>query len=149
MKGYLQNRWIQVGLTLVVVGWGPLLAIVLLATIGLWPDPNPNPVGPGLLFFVTSWPAIGCLVIGFVQVRRKRAADGISHAPLLEPATRTQMLSHPGVRAVAGLAGIWLVIKGASGLRSGQGREAAATLVLGVVGLYWCFAGRIPTWFRR
>lgn len=149
MKNYLRNRWIQIGLALVIVGWGPLISIALLAAIGLWPDPNPNPVGAGLLFFVTSWPAIGCLVIGFVQVRRKRTVSSVPHTLPLEPATRRQMLSHPGARAVAGLAGIWLVIAGASGVRSGQGREAAATLVLGIVALYWCFAGRIPTWFRR
>jgi hypothetical protein len=70
MKEYLSNRLIQIGLGLVFFGWGPLLAIIVLAAIGLWPDPNPNPIGPGLLFFFTSWPAIICLVIGLVQVRR-------------------------------------------------------------------------------
>lgn len=73
---YLSNIWVKVGLALVVFGWGPLLATVLLAAIGLWPDPNPNPIGPGLLFFVTSWPAIICLVIGMNQVRRKQRAAG-------------------------------------------------------------------------
>jgi hypothetical protein len=60
-------------LVLVVVGWGPLWGIVLLATIGLWPDPNPNPIGPGLLFFFTFWPAALCLGMGIYQVRRRRA----------------------------------------------------------------------------
>ena len=72
VKEYLGNLWIRIGLVLVVVGWGPLLAIVLLAAIGVWPHPNPNPIGPGLLFFFTSWPAVICLIIGVVQVRRKR-----------------------------------------------------------------------------
>jgi len=72
MREYLRNRWVKVGLGLVVLGWGPLVAIILLAAIGLWPDPNPNPIGPGLLFFLTSWPAIICLVIGVVQVRSSR-----------------------------------------------------------------------------
>ena len=67
---YLANRYIKIGLALVLVGWTPLLGIVLFAAIGLWPDPNPNPVGPGLLFFLTSWPAIICLGIGYVQVKR-------------------------------------------------------------------------------
>jgi hypothetical protein len=66
---YLSNRWIQVGLAFVTFGWGPLLGIVLLAALGLWPDPNPNPIGPGVLFFLTSWPAIICLVMGLFQVR--------------------------------------------------------------------------------
>lgn len=75
MKAYLLNLWIRIGLTLVVFGWGPLLTIVLLAAIGLWPDPNPNPIGPGLLFFVTAWPAIICLGVGVFQVRRHRSGQ--------------------------------------------------------------------------
>jgi hypothetical protein len=67
---YLSNRWIWVGLALVTFGWGPLLGIVLLEELGLWPDPNPNPIGPGILFFLTSWPAIICLAMGMFQVRR-------------------------------------------------------------------------------
>jgi len=72
MIEYLRNKWVKVGLALVVFGWGPLCAIILLAAFGLWPDPNPNPIGPGLLFFFTSWPAIICLVLGVVQVRSRR-----------------------------------------------------------------------------
>jgi len=75
MKNYLGNRWIQIGLVLVVLGWGPLLAIIVLAAVGLWPDPNPNPIGPGLLFFFTAWPAIICLVIGVVRVQLKQSKD--------------------------------------------------------------------------
>ena len=33
-------------------------------------DPNPNPIGFGLLFFVTFWPAVICLGVGFFQSRR-------------------------------------------------------------------------------
>lgn len=47
MKEYLANRWSRIGFWLAVFGWGPLWAIVLLAAIGLWPDPDPNPIGPG------------------------------------------------------------------------------------------------------
>jgi hypothetical protein len=72
MEKYLKSIWVKIALVLVVFGWGPLWAIVLLAAIGLWPDPNPNPIGPGLLFFFTSWPAVICLGIGIFQVRRQR-----------------------------------------------------------------------------
>ena len=72
MKRYLKTIWVKIGLVLAVFGWGPLWAIVLLAAIGLWPDPNPNPIGPGLLFFFTFWPAVICLGIGVFQVRRQR-----------------------------------------------------------------------------
>ena len=73
MKAYLGNPWIRIGLLLVAIGWGPLWMIVLLAAVGLWPDPNPNPLGPGLLFFVTFWPAVICLGVGFFRVRKGRA----------------------------------------------------------------------------
>lgn len=75
MKNYLGNRWIQIGLALVVLGWGPLLAIIVLAAIGVWPDPNPNPIGPGLLFFFTAWPAVICLVVGVVRVQLRQSKD--------------------------------------------------------------------------
>ena len=72
MNEYLANRWFKAGFWLALIGWSPLLAIIVLAAIGLWPDPNPNPIGPGLLFFVTFWPAIICAAIGIFQVRRQR-----------------------------------------------------------------------------
>ncbi len=71
MKDYLRNLWVRIGLTLIVVGWGPLMGIVVLDGLGLWPDPDPNPIGPGLLFFFTAWPAIICLAVGIVQTRRR------------------------------------------------------------------------------
>jgi hypothetical protein len=64
MKDYCKNRFVQIGFWLLVIGAGPLFGIILLAGIGLWPDPNPNPIGPGLLFFFTFWPAVICMGIG-------------------------------------------------------------------------------------
>lgn len=72
MKALLHNRWVAVGLALVLLGWGPLAAILLLAAVGLWPDPNPNPIGPGLLFFFTFFPAVICLGVGVFQSWRRR-----------------------------------------------------------------------------
>ncbi|MFO1323507.1 MAG: hypothetical protein U1F15_05530 [Burkholderiales bacterium] len=69
MRRYFRSRWVQVGLALLVVGSGPLLFIVVAAAVGLWPDPNPNPIGPGLLFFFTFWPAVLCIVVGVARVR--------------------------------------------------------------------------------
>lgn len=45
MRAYLQSAWVKVGLGLFLVGTGPLLFIILAAAIGVWPDPNPNPIG--------------------------------------------------------------------------------------------------------
>lgn len=69
MRAYFQSWWIRVGLGLLIVGAAPLVFIIIAAAVGLWPDPNPNPVGPGLLFFLTFWPAIICLVVGVIRVR--------------------------------------------------------------------------------
>jgi len=76
MRKYLKNNWIRAGLALVILGWGPLIGIILLADLGLWPDPNPNPIGPGILFFFTSWPAIICLLVGFFRVRNSNGRTG-------------------------------------------------------------------------
>ena len=72
---YLQSWWVRTGIGLLVVGTGPLLFIIAAAAIGLWPDPNPNPIGPGLLFFFTFWPAVLSIAIGVVRVRRERRAQ--------------------------------------------------------------------------
>ncbi len=74
MREYLQSRLVQVGLGLLILGTGPLFFIIIAAAVGLWPDPNPNPIGPGLLAFLTFWPGIICLGIGIARVRRERGA---------------------------------------------------------------------------
>ena len=65
------NRWSRAGVLLILVCWSPLLLVWLLSLIGLWPDPHPNPVGPGLLFGLSVWPAVICLGIGAWQTRRR------------------------------------------------------------------------------
>jgi hypothetical protein len=77
MKQYLNNRLFKIGAIIALVGWTPLLLIIVFAWVGLWPDPNPNPIGPGLLFFFSFWPAMVCLGIGAFQVwRSRRRSDG-------------------------------------------------------------------------
>jgi hypothetical protein len=66
------NAWIKWGAALVVFGWGPLLLCIVGQAIGLV-SRKANPVGLGLLFFVTAWPAIGCLLIGAFVWARSRA----------------------------------------------------------------------------
>jgi hypothetical protein len=74
MGRYLRSYWIRAGLVLALVGAGPLLFIIVAAALGWWPDPNPNPVGPGLLFAFMFWPAVVCLLIGVIRVRRSGRA---------------------------------------------------------------------------
>jgi hypothetical protein len=75
MRGYFSSRLVRWGLALLVVGSGPLLFIILAAELGLWPDPNPNPIGPGLLFFFTVWPALALIFVGVLQVRGGRRQE--------------------------------------------------------------------------
>lgn len=75
MKRYWSSRLFRTGAILLVVGSGPLLLIVLAATLGLTRDPNPNPVGPGILAMLTFWPGIICMVIGVLTVRRRGRAN--------------------------------------------------------------------------
>jgi hypothetical protein len=72
MREYLQSRMVRVGLGLLILGVGPLLFIIVAAAVGLWPDPNPNPIGPGFLAFLTFWPGVVCLGIGIARVRSRR-----------------------------------------------------------------------------
>ena len=73
------TRMFWVGIGLFVLGTGPLLAIILAASLGLLSDPNPNPVGPGLLAFFTFWPAVILTVWGLiaslVRYRRSQAQN--------------------------------------------------------------------------
>jgi hypothetical protein len=75
MEDYRDNRLVRIGFWLFVIGASPLLGIIFLAEIGVWPDPNPNPVGPGLLFFFTFWPALICMGTGVIQVWRRKNAS--------------------------------------------------------------------------
>ena len=66
-----------VGLALLLLGTGPLVLIVVAAELGLTSDPNPNPIGPGLLAFFTFWPAVILIVWGVVaSVLRYRRQAG-------------------------------------------------------------------------
>jgi hypothetical protein len=69
------TRLFWIGLALLILGTGPLLAIVVAAALGLLSDPNPNPIGPGLLAFFTFWPAVILIVWGLiVSLMRYRRA---------------------------------------------------------------------------
>jgi hypothetical protein len=72
MSDYLGSKLVKAGLIILVLGTGPLLFIIVAAAVGLWPDPNPNPVGPGLLAGLSIWPGMVCLGIGILKVRADR-----------------------------------------------------------------------------
>jgi len=63
------------GAVLLCAGTGPLLVVGVMAQLGLTADPNPNPVGLGMLALFTLFPALVLLVWGFVNWRSaKRVA---------------------------------------------------------------------------
>jgi len=63
---YRDSRVVQVGVAGLVLGSGPLLLAVIVSH--LKGDPNPNPVGPGILCGFTFTPSLICLVIGLIKV---------------------------------------------------------------------------------
>jgi hypothetical protein len=60
---------IGIGAVLLCAGTGPLIVVGVMAELGLSADPNPNPVGFGMLALFTSFPALVLLVWGFVNWR--------------------------------------------------------------------------------
>lgn len=58
------SKALWAGLSTLVIGTGPLVVTMLLASAGLTADPNPNPVGFGILAFLTFWPGVILTVIG-------------------------------------------------------------------------------------
>ncbi|HLC41983.1 MAG TPA: hypothetical protein VJO34_10220 [Methylomirabilota bacterium] len=62
-KIYWQSWCIKGGLAIAVIGSLPLLVVGIAAELGLWPDPNPNPIGFGLLFVFSV--VLGSLVALF------------------------------------------------------------------------------------
>jgi hypothetical protein len=64
------------GLILLVLGTGPLLTVIVLAALGVTKDPNPNPIGFGILAFLTFWPSAVLVIIGVIlSYVRYKAAD--------------------------------------------------------------------------
>lgn len=71
------SRLFWIGLALLVIGTGPLLLVVVAAELGLTSDPNPNPIGLGLLTFFTFWPAVILIMWGLItSVLRYRKQAG-------------------------------------------------------------------------
>ena len=70
------SAFLWIGLALLLLGSGPLLGIIVAAHLGWTKDPNPNPIGPGILAMCTFWPAIGMIIAGaimtFTRWRRAR-----------------------------------------------------------------------------
>jgi len=71
MSSYLRSRFFVVGLIMLVLGSGPLLFVILIAKLGLYHDPNPNPVFLGIMAGFTFWPSLLLIAVGVWRVRRR------------------------------------------------------------------------------
>lgn len=69
------TRLLVVGGSLLALGSGPLLLVIVAAKLGLTRDPDPNPIGWGLLALVTFWPGVLCVLVGLVQRWRGAGRD--------------------------------------------------------------------------
>jgi hypothetical protein len=69
MIRYWRSRLFRVGVVLLIVGTGPLVAIIAAAKVGLTQDPDPNPVGFGMLAGLTFWPSVILMGIGARKAR--------------------------------------------------------------------------------
>jgi hypothetical protein len=67
-----RSRYFVAGALLFLVGTGPLLTVILLSNLGLTRDPNPNPIGLGILAFLTIWPSVILMVLGLLTWRREQ-----------------------------------------------------------------------------
>ena len=78
--GFKLSKLFWSGLILLCAGTGPLLLIILAAKLGLTADKNPNPIGPGILAFLTLLPSIGLMIWGLiVSALRRRAAKAAAN----------------------------------------------------------------------
>ena len=103
----LDDGFVRAGLALLLLGTGPLVAIILAAALGLTRDPNPNPIGPGMLAVLTFWPAVVLLALGVVRARRRGARW---QWPASWPRARPWGGDHPptALRVAAGVASVGL-----------------------------------------
>ena len=60
------HRLTWIGLAGAVLGTGPLVAVIVAARLGWTDDPNPNPVGFGMLAACTLVPSLVVAAIGAV-----------------------------------------------------------------------------------
>ena len=69
-RAALRNQLFLIGLSVFVLGSGPLLLVIAAASLGLTRDPNPNPVGFGIMAMFTFWPGLALMAVGFTRAAR-------------------------------------------------------------------------------
>jgi hypothetical protein len=67
---YWRSTWVRAGLGLVGGSAVPLLIVGVAAALGLLSDPNPNPIGLGLLFLAGGIVGTVLAAVGVISVAR-------------------------------------------------------------------------------
>jgi hypothetical protein len=70
---YFQSNWLRAGVAVIAVGSLPLMLTILATDLHLLTDPNPNPVGFGVLFFLSV--LLGSVLVLAGMVRTDRQDD--------------------------------------------------------------------------
>jgi hypothetical protein len=73
MKDLLKSRLFLAGLITLIVGASPLLLYILYEYVT--GRTGGNPVGLGLLFFVSFWPAVIMMGLGALSALRRRGGE--------------------------------------------------------------------------
>jgi hypothetical protein len=103
---------------------GPLLGILITGPLGFL-----GGLGVGVLREILGYRA------GPLEMLARTGIGDLDYAALLRPA--------------AGLAGLILAGYGVIGLQRGEGRGAAAAIVVAAALAYFAVTGQAPAWFRR
>ena len=69
---YLRSGWVRWGFGVFIGSALPLLAVILAAALGLTSDPNPNPIGLGLLFLAGGLVGTILVAIGIIAVAARK-----------------------------------------------------------------------------
>jgi uncharacterized BrkB/YihY/UPF0761 family membrane protein len=71
-----KNWTLILGISLLLLGTGPLASYLLAARLGYGDDPNPNPVLLGMLAGLTFYPSLGLIAWGFYRRLKERKSGG-------------------------------------------------------------------------
>ena len=74
-KSYPKNWPLILGISLLILGTGPLASILLAARLGYGHDPNPNPVLMGMLAGLTFYPSLGLIAWGLYRRYRQKKSS--------------------------------------------------------------------------
>ena len=75
LQRVFRSRLFRAGILLFVFGSGPLLLVIAASGLGLTRDPNPNPVGFGILAMFTFWPSLGMMAVALWKEFRAGSSD--------------------------------------------------------------------------